>query len=333
MNGPLDEFLSTYGQVGPTPEPTADAVPSFSVIVRTQGTRPTSLHEAIESLAAQHHREFDVVVVVHGDEATAEGVRRDLGSRAGLRLDVIGVQGGGRSTPLNAGLERVTGSHVCFLDDDDLVDDDWLAAFADAIGAAPSAVIRAVTRSQSWTTDGGVEPVRATGPVEFPFPDRFDLLAHMSLNLTPICALAYPRHLVDEFGLRFDDDLPVYEDWDFLMRAAMVAGVVSIPAATSLYRRLDGGNADDAATVATWERAHAAVIDRLSSRPVLLPAGDARRLAGTHFVLDGRSRHEQDLASARDELDQLTRSPVRWGRAFGARLGSAARHRIAARRP
>jgi hypothetical protein len=155
----------------------------------------------------------------------------------------------------------------------------------------------------------------------------------MSLNLTPICSLAYPARVFDDHGLRFCDDLPVYEDWDLLVRAAMVVGVVSIPHPTSLYRRLDSGNADTEETVATWHRAHAMVIDRLSAHPVLLPVGDARRLAGTHFVLDGRSRHEADLAAAEARIDELTRSPTRWLQAFAARLGGAVRNRIAARRP
>ena len=331
MTTPLDDLLRVYGR--PEGRATPGSPIAFTVIVRTQGTRPRSLGEALDSLAAQTFPDFEVVLAVHGPGEITDEVRAAVGDRLPGRLRVVAVQGGGRAHPLNAGLDQVTGSHFCFLDDDDLARPDWLQSFADSAVDAPGAIVRAVTETQAWTTDGGVEPVRAAGDIERPFPDRFDLLAHMSLNLTPICALAYPRQVIDPLGLRFCDDLPVYEDWDFLMRAAMAVGVVSIPNATSLYRRLDAGNADSAASVATWERAHAMVIDRLSGNPVLLPAGDARRLAGTHFVTGGRSRHEADLAAAEARLDQLTRSPVRWARAFAARVSAAVRHRHAARRP
>ena len=306
---------------------------SFTVVVRTQGRRPASLNAALDALAAQSFTDFDVVVVVHGSNEVADRVRESIGTRLDDRRRVVAVEGGGRATPLNTGLEHLAGTHVCFLDDDDLVYGNWLDAFAGAIAEAPDRIIRAVTLSQEWTADGGEAPVRAIGPIERPFPDRFDLLAHMSLNLTPICALAYPREVIDANGLRFCDELPVYEDWDFLMRAAMACGVVSIPDETSLYRRLDAGNADAAEPVAVWERAHAQVIDRLSAHPVVLPAGDARRLARTHFVTGGVSRHEIELAEATATIDQLTRSPMRWLRAFAARAASAVRHRIAVRRP
>ena len=169
--------------------------------------------------------------------------------------------------------------------------------------------------------------------IERPFPDTFDLLAHMSSNLTPNCAVAFPTAAVRELGLRFDESLPVFEDWEFLMRAAMALGVTSIAAETSLYRRLDHGNADTVENEAAWRAAHAAVIDRLSDRPVLLPVGDARRLAGTHFQIGGRSRHESELVDAEAELDRLTRSPIRWMAAFADRVRGAISHRIEERRP
>jgi glycosyltransferase involved in cell wall biosynthesis len=328
---PFDGLLRAYDQTAMIPA--EESRVSFTVVVRTQGTRPASLGEALDSLAAQTFPDFDVVVAVHGEPDVVDSVRSSIGGRLADRLRIVGVTGGGRAHPLNAGLELVVGSHFCFLDDDDLARENWLDAFAEAAAAAPGAIIRAVTLTQQWTTAGGSEPVRPVGEIDSPFPDRFDLLAHMSLNLTPICSLAFPRVVIDRLGLRFCDELPVLEDWDFLVRAAMAVGVVSIPDATALYRRLDSGNADTAASVATWEQAHAMVIDRLSAAPVLLPVGDARRLAGTHFVTGGRSRHETDLAVAEATLDQLTRSPIRWARAFAARLWSAARRRSAARRP
>jgi glycosyltransferase involved in cell wall biosynthesis len=329
---PIDELLAAYGRdaiIANTP-----SNPSFTVIVRTQGHRPDSLNEALDAISAQIDTTFDVVVVVHGDTRAVEAVRAAMGSRADHSdLQLRSVDGGGRARPLNTGLDAARGDYICFLDDDDLVMENWLATFAAGARTSPSTVVRAVTLSQEWTTDGGPQPLRATGEIERPFPDRFDLLAHMSLNLTPICSVAFPRVAILDLGIRFDEDLPVYEDWEFLMRAAMALGVTSRTEATSLYRRLDQANADTVEDESVWRATHAAVIDRLSARPVLLPIGDARRLAGTHFQIGGRSRHETDLQSAHTTIDELTRSPTRWLRAYGRRMVAALRHRIAARRP
>lgn len=331
MTGPLDELLTGHGVDAVVPEPSPPF--RFSVIVRTQGNRPGSLCEAVESVAAQSHRDHELLVMVHADDDRTAAVEASLPPAGDADRRILAVSGGGRARPLNAGLDAATGDYVCILDDDDLVTPHWLAAFARAAADDPGRVVRAVTRSQAWTTDGGEEPVRPIGPVETPFAPTFDLLAHMSANQTPVCSLALPRAALDRFGLRFDESLPVFEDWELLMRLAMLVGVTSIDDATSLYRRLDHGNADTVVEEPMWHEAHARVIDRLSAQPVLLPSGDARRIASAHFVPGGGSRHDAERATAEADLAALTRSPARWLRAFASRAGAAARHRFAARRP
>ena len=325
---PLDELLAACGEapiVPPTP-----AAPSFSVIVRTQGRRPGSLIEAVESVLAQSYARFEVLVVVHGDAASYRAVRESLPERARTWPHrVLRTTGGGRARPLNVGLEAASGDYVCFLDDDDLARPGWLEAFASAAGRAPGTIVRAVAETQAWTTLGGEEPIHPAGEIERPYAPIFDLLAHMSGNATPICSVAVPRAGTERLGVRFDESLPVFEDWEFLMRLAMLVGVTSIPDATTLYRRLDHGNADTVHDPATWNSAHWAVINRLASRPVLLPASDARRVAGAHFIAGGQSLHERELIAARAEIDALTRSPKRWLVVFALRAFRATRHRIA----
>lgn len=323
MTRPIDQLAATYRLTPPAPPAAPE---SFTVIVRTQGRRPRSLTEALDAVAAQTHPRVDTVVVVHGDDDAASRVRTQVGERPGVT--VAATDEPGRAAPLNTGLRAANGDYVCFLDDDDLAEPTWIADTAAAAAGAPGTIIRSVTASQAWATDGGEEPIRAVGAIEHPFPDRFDLLAHMSVNLTPICAVAYPRGALAAHDLWFDPELPVYEDWDLLMRAAQILGVTSIPSVSTLYRRLDAGNADEAVPVDVWEATHARVVVKLAAGPVLLPAGDAARLARTHFELGGASRHERELAEARAELDAITRSPARWLRSFAGRARAA----VAARR-
>ena len=326
MTGPIDDL---FGSAGPHPRFAPDGPVRFSVIVRTQGTRPTSLREALDSLADQTHRAHQVLLMVHTDDDAVTGEVRTLASDIDAAIEIRQIPTGVRTVPLNAGLDAATGDYVCFLDDDDLARPDWLSAFDLAIQSHPGQIARARTGVQPWSTEGTGEPRHPQGRVDEPFAATFDLLAHVSHNETPICSIAVPLGALRHHGIRFASDLPVLEDWDFLMHIAPLTGVVSINAQTSLYRQLDDGNAFAAETVETWQRAHAQVIDRLSSRPLLLPAGDARRVASAHFAPAGGSRHEADLAELATEIDQLTKSPLRWGRRFGARMTSAVRARIA----
>lgn len=84
-------------------------MPSYGVVVLTQGTRPAELARGLESLLAQTDVTLDVVVVGNGWEPTGlpEGVRA-------LALpDNVGIPAG-----RNAGVPHVRGTYLFFLDDD-----------------------------------------------------------------------------------------------------------------------------------------------------------------------------------------------------------------------
>ena len=326
MTTPLDQLLATIGDRDGTTGP-VDPL-EFAVIVRTQARRPRSLAEAMASLAVQSYQHFDVVVTVHNDNPSAESDVKASLDKTSLpaRWRTVTVSDGGRAQPLNAGIDAAAeagADYICFLDDDDLVTPDWLQAFARGAATAPGSIIRAITLSQSWATEGGTEPVREAGPVERPFAATFDFLAHLSHNETPICSIALPLSALFRFNTRFDDSLPVLEDWDLLMRLAMLVGVHSIPDETSLYRRLDVGNADSAEDVATWEAAHTQILDGLSASPLLLPPGSARRVASAHFEPGSGSRHDRELSETAAELRAITRSPIKSAAAFGRRVRQA----------
>ena len=169
MTRPLDELLALAG----VERPAAPAEPDFSVIVRTEGARPRSLADSMESIANQTLEPRETLVMVHSagvahDDGRAERVSAAL-SQTGRPLPsswrTIAVEGGSRSRPLNAGIEAAAGDYVTFLDDDDLARPEWIEAFARAATEHPGAAIRAVTLSQPWTTGGGSEPLEATGPI------------------------------------------------------------------------------------------------------------------------------------------------------------------------
>jgi len=332
MTGGLNDLAAAIGldPIAPTTPPH----PSFTTIVRTQGRRPNSLAEALRCLREQTHTDHETVLAVHDpDRQAVEKVEAQLPDDVrppGLRL--LPVTEGGRSRPLNAALEAATGDYVCILDDDDLVTPDWLAAFARAATDAPGTMIRSVALVQSWTSDGSVEPVRATGPLERVYPPVFDLLAHFSRNETPICSVALPRLAMERFGIRFSEALPVYEDWDVIMRVAMWCGVTSIADETAIYRRVDHGNADTEFDAAIWHETHTVVLDRLSDLPLLLPVGDARRVASGHFAPGEGSTLQAEIDEARADYLAVTRSPLRFARAFGGRIRGALASRLSARR-
>lgn len=273
---------------------------SFTVVLRTQGRRPRGLAQALAALAAQTDGDFDVQLVVHDADAAGlvlvEATVAALTPAFAGRVHVVRVSGGGRSAPLNAGLDAATGSHVVFLDDDDLAGPDWIAAFRAGSARAPGAVVRARCAEQSWHGDRhSGDPIEPAGPSGQPWAPRFDLLLHVHHNETPICSFALPLAGLRSHGLRFDADLPVLEDWDLFMRSAFLFGVADVEECTSIYRRISTGTSRAVHDDAVWAETIPVVRQRWDDARLPLPPGWPTTLALAHEA-------EVELRGATDRL-------------------------------
>jgi glycosyltransferase involved in cell wall biosynthesis len=278
--------------------------------MRTQGERPGNLEEALTCLAAQAVDDFEVHLAVHHDDPEVVRQVQDLVARFAdgfqKRVDVFPVAGGGRARPLNAGLERAGGRYVAFLDDDDLVTGDWVEAFRAGSEEAPGSVVRCSSVNQRIERAGpsARAPYVEVGEPETVFAARFDLLEHLQDNSTPIFSFAVPRTVVGE--ARFCEDLPVLEDWEFLLRMALAAGVHDTGRVTGVYHWwVSGESTLDQAGAAQWQEARRQVLSRIDRHPVLLPAGSAGRLA---VLLDDLAAIRAELATSRAEADTARRN-------------------------
>jgi hypothetical protein len=106
------------------------------------------------------------------------------------------------------------------------------------------------------------------------YPVRFDQLAHLVVNYSPFMSWAFPRELFFLYGIRFDEDLVVAEDWDVILRGSLLCGVDDVAELTAVYRRWT--NADSSYSTHSleeWERSEQRVIDRLDRSVITLPPG------------------------------------------------------------
>lgn len=266
------------------PAPTSAERTSLTVVMRTQGRRPTHLRDALTCLAAQTVDDFDVQLIVHSPnpEVTVPAVEalvREFDPTFSGRVAVTPVPGGGRARPLNAALERLSSDYVAFLDDDDVVTADWVETFTDAAG--DGAIVRSVAalRHVSRSDESHRAPFVVQSGLQFRYATKFDTIRHLFENETPICTFAVPRYLIDTFHLRFDEQLPILEDWDFLMRCVALAPVRDTEKVTSVYQMWRAGESSASLHEAeVWRGAQRVLQERRNARPVLLPAGATDQL-------------------------------------------------------
>jgi hypothetical protein len=112
-----------------------------------------------------------------------------------------------------------------------------------------------------------------------------------------------PRSLIETVGLRFDEDLPVLEDWDFLMRCIAFASVCDTRKVTSVYQMWRSGESSASLhEVDVWQATQRVLQDRMNLRPLVLPVGSADRVAK---MCEQLAENAAQLATTRHEVVSL----------------------------
>ncbi|HEX2180248.1 MAG TPA: methyltransferase domain-containing protein [Actinomycetota bacterium] len=320
----VNQFVRAFAttEVG-TPEMVDPSARAFmSVIMRTEGTREDNLREALTCLAAQTCDDFTVKLLVHtANDELVDAVRAmvaEFDDRFAARCLVMQIVGGQRACPLNRGLELVDSSYVAFLDDDDLVTVNWVETFREGARTAMGKVIRSVTVDQQVHRNpdpNGLAPYVVHTGMHPQHSETFDMVQHFYANQTPICSFAVPAEVIDCFGLRFDEGLPVTEDWEFLLRACQVAGVHDTREVTSIYRRwVAGEGSSHKVDQKVWDGTRTGILYRFDQAPLLLPAGSATRISNLYestLRLEQARLDAWDVARERMEVIEELREEIR----------------------
>jgi LmbE family N-acetylglucosaminyl deacetylase len=206
-------------------------LPLVSVLVRTIGD--AHLERTLASVAAQTYARLDVVVVAaHGHGAAPAG----LPARPGQELRWV-CTGPALNRPqaANAALDAARGDLLIFLDDDDLWAPDLVAKLV--------AALQAKGGCSAAHTDAAV--VDAQGAERTRYDQPYEPLRMAFTNTLPIHTVLFERRLVTERGCRFDEGLPVLEDWDFWLQVTAYTDVVHTPGVSAFYRWSDRSRLTD----------------------------------------------------------------------------------------
>ncbi|MFP4446418.1 MAG: glycosyltransferase family 2 protein [Desulfosudaceae bacterium] len=202
---------------------------AISVIIPTYN-RAVLVTEAVGSALAQEGPDVEVIVVDDGSTDDTGRVLDAFGSRI-IRVTQPNL---GVSAARNAGADRASGSHLAFLDADDLWLPGKLARQAAFFQAHPGA--RICQTEEAWLKNGR----RINPGKKHRKPSGMIFIPSLALCLVSPSAVMIERQFFQQMG-GFDESLPACEDYDLWLRISCRYPIHLIPEALVIKR---GGHAD-----------------------------------------------------------------------------------------
>ena len=218
----LYEF-EPWRQYSPGPNADPGRNPLISIIVRSMAR--SSMGDALNSIALQTYPNIEVVLV--NASGSGHPTPGDWCGRFPIRFIDQGTALD-RSVAANAGLSGARGSYIGFLDDDDLLLPDHVAALMDALSNQDRAkVAYAGVRMIAYQPDGQIG-------LDSMLNQPFHLPSLRAQNYIPMHAVLFDRSLLN-LGCCFDESLNLYEDWDFWLQLAQHSEFLHVDRVTASY--------------------------------------------------------------------------------------------------
>ncbi len=217
--------------------------PLITVIIPAYN-RAATIGRALTSVFRQTRTDYEILLVDDGSSDETEAVARAFANPA-LRIIRL-THNCGAAAARNAGLRAARGAYIALLDSDD----QWLSSKLDTqlahLRRCPPDMPATCTAYSLW--EGRMRrdyfPRSVTRQTLF-----------MGCDLSPGSTLMMHRAVLETVGL-FDETLPRYEDWDWLLRYSLTyrIGVVAQPLAIINYSPHRGAGVMETAAVRLLEK-------------------------------------------------------------------------------
>jgi GT2 family glycosyltransferase len=249
--------------VGPMSSSSSQPTITISIITPCYNGR-AFLGDTLRSAVKQSRLPIEILVVDDGstDDSAA------IAARFGGPVRVISQKNQGESVARNRGLAEAAGSHVLFLDADDIIAPESLARLAVALdGAGPTAV--AIMGCAWFESDPDVPYQMLEASRRQFYPEIIES------NFAPPHCWLVPRELVRAAG-GFCETLRWFEDWDLWWRVGLHAEtLIPVGYVGARYRR-HAGSQLATTSLADRARGHATLMSRMAQafleRPAMLEA-------------------------------------------------------------
>ena len=206
--------------------------PSVSAIIPTRNRRH-ELQRALESIAAQRFRDFEIVVI---DDGSVDGTAAWVRAQWPLVSLIEVTPPIGAAAARNLGIKGARGEIVAFLDDDDI----WLSSYLEIQVAQFQANLDA-----EMCTSGHFE-VGPSGKASWPELSPMSLYPNELVEFLAACpvhtlsVVACRRSAFERIGF-LEETLSIVHDLDWYVRLIVANGVIRRSSEALVQRSIPGG--------------------------------------------------------------------------------------------
>lgn len=192
------------------------------------------LPECLDSILAQTYTDYEMILVDDGS-TDCSGAICDEYVKKKPQIQVIHQENAGVSAARNNGIEQARGEWITFVDSDDWLDPDFLAAFKldDGIEMSVTGLryMRCPERVEMKTWNFEEKCISLSEDFE-------DIANNNLLEYGTVCCKAYKKQVLEEYNIRFDSNVSYHEDHLLLLQYLQHIDKVSIHRAVGYNYRI-----------------------------------------------------------------------------------------------
>jgi glycosyltransferase involved in cell wall biosynthesis len=183
-------------------------LPFFSIIIPTKD-RCDLLMDALQSVLNQTYLDFEVIVI---DDDSQDDTLMKLNTVSDERLLIVKNKSTERSAARNTGIDIAKGRYICFLDDDDMYEVNYLKDFhneLEKLNYPTDTILR--TGFYKLKEDGSKKKAVLYNEINHTNAVRF-----AAYNMCGAWTLCIPRQCLEQE--RFDERFPHWQDTHLILR-------------------------------------------------------------------------------------------------------------------
>lgn len=183
--------------------------PFFSIIITTKN-RPLLLIEAIKSVVVQSFSDFEIIVI---DDGHSLEIKKMVAELNNTKITYLQNKGEERSAARNTGVKYASGQYICFLDDDDLYEKDFLIDFYNYYEKNPSDK-STILRTGYKKFDATQQKIKLGA--NYNESVHFNPINFCMYNMCTAVSLCFPKKVFNSY--LFNQNINVWEDTEFVVR-------------------------------------------------------------------------------------------------------------------